>query len=78
MGSALLGLLEASLEALDLTSGIDQTLLTREKRMTRRTHVDVQTLFGRSRLPGIAAATGDGGHVVIGMDACLHCAMYFL
>jgi hypothetical protein len=47
----LLGVLEAPLESLDLARGIDQTLLTGEKRMALRTDVDVQIFLRRAGLP---------------------------
>src|SRR5262249_30357196 len=75
---ALLCVLEAALETLNLTSRIDQALLASEERMARRADVDVQTLLGRPRLPGVATATGDGGLFVFGVDASFHLCFEFL
>src|SRR5919202_466700 len=55
----LLGLLQASLEALDLARSVDQALLARKERMAGRAHVDVQVLLRRARLPRVATTTGD-------------------
>src|SRR5262249_28347409 len=65
-------LLETALEPLDLTSGINQALLASKEGMAHRTDVDVEVVFGRARLPAIAAATRDGGQFVLRMDARFH------
>src|SRR5438270_12662880 len=43
----LLGVLETALEALDLSSRVNQALLAGEERVARRADVDVEVVFGR-------------------------------
>jgi hypothetical protein len=68
----LFGVLQSPLEALNLASGVHQALFASEKRMARGANVDVQILFRRVRLPGVATTTRDRGHFVFGMDASFH------
>jgi hypothetical protein len=68
----LFGVLQSPLEALNLARGIHQALFACEKRMTCGAHVDMQILFRRARLPGIATTTRDRGQFVFGMDASFH------
>jgi hypothetical protein len=68
--------LEAPLEALNLARCIDQALLASEEGMARRANVDMQTLLGRPRLPGVATATGNGGLFVLRMNSGFHWKNY--
>jgi hypothetical protein len=74
----LFGVLQTTLEALDLTRGVNQALLAREKRVTCRAHVDVQGWLGRPRLPGVAAATRNCGYFVFRMYSRRHGARVLL
>src|SRR5438132_5492054 len=67
--------LQAALEALDLARRIDEALLTGKERVTCGTHVDMQVLLGRARLPRVAATTRNCGQFVFGMDARLHLSL---
>ena len=61
-----------ALELLDAAGRIDVLHLAGEERMAGRADFDRDVLFGAARDEFIAAATGDGGLDVFGMDAGLH------
>jgi hypothetical protein len=69
------GLLAAVLlaELLDPTRRIDDLLLAREKRVTRRTHFHLEIFAQRgARLEGIPATAGNRDFLVVGVDLVFH------
>src|SRR3954465_1656583 len=65
--------LQALLEPLDLSGGIDDVLGAGEERVAVRAHVDAKLLAGRARRPlGPAGTAVNLCLVVLGMDIGLH------
>ena len=63
----------ALVEAIDASCGIDQLLLTGEKRVTRRTDFDVQVTFAsRASLEALAARTSDVNFDVFWVNSWFH------
>ena len=62
---------EALVEALDTSAGIDQLLLAREERVALRADFNLNVLFGREHFDHIAAVAGDGSFLAVRMDAFL-------
>ena len=66
------GLLEAALEALHPTAGVDELLLPRVERMALGADLDVELLLRRARPELVAARARDVRQDVVGMDVGLH------
>ena len=64
-------------EAVHTAAGIVQLLLTGEERMALGTNFHADVLLGRAGRDHITAGTGDGGLLVIGMDALFHSCHLF-
>ena len=62
---------EALVEPLDTSAGIDQLLLAREERVALRADFNLDVLLGGHDLDHIAAVTSDGGLFANRMDAFL-------
>ena len=63
---------ELVLELLDAAGRIDELQFARVEGMANAADVDLQLLAGAARGELIAAAAGDAGDVVFGMDAVFH------
>jgi hypothetical protein len=61
-----------SLETLDPTGSVDQSLLTGIKRMAPRANFDMNLRQRRTRFKGVATCAGDYASAVLGMDSCFH------
>ena len=55
-------------ESFNASGGINQLLLTREKRMAVGAYFDVDILQGRARLDNITAGAFDLGFMILGMN----------
>ena len=62
---------EALVEALDTSAGIDQLLLAREERVALGADFNLDVLLGGEHLDHVAAVAGDGGLFAFRMDAFL-------
>jgi hypothetical protein len=60
------------LEALHPSGGIDELLLAGEERMALRADFHLEVAKRRAGLENISADAGDGGTLVVGMDAFFH------
>ena len=69
------GLLQTELlvEAADASAGIDHLLLTGVEGVTLGANFHLDVLLGRASLDHVAAGAPDGGLLVVGMEAFLHC-----
>ena len=70
--------LVAFAETLHTTSGIDDLLLTREKRMAVGADFNVQFVFGRPGVDHVATKTSDGAVDVFRMNILFHFSCYLL
>ena len=68
---------ETLVEAIHTTAGIVQLLLAGEEGMALGTNFHADILLGRTGSDHITAGAGDGGLLVIGMDALLHSCHLF-
>src|SRR5690242_11502138 len=59
-------------ELLDPARGIDEFLLTSEKRVARGANTDLQPLPRRTRVVGRATGAGDGRFFILGMNVGFH------
>ena len=62
---------EALVEALDASAGIDQLLLAREERVALGADFNLDVLLGGEHLDDVAAVAGDRGFLAVRMDAFL-------
>ena len=63
---------EALLETIYTSAGIDELLLAGIERVAFRTDFNTNILTSRSRLNDLAASAGDRRLLVLGMDAFFH------
>ena len=63
---------EASLETINASAGIDELLLAGIERMALRANFHLDVLLGRLSLDHVAAVAGDGRLVQGRMDVLLH------
>src|SRR5262249_18387065 len=73
-GLALVGAraLEAALEALDATTGVDELLLARVEGVARRANLDVELRLRRARDELVSAGAANGREDVLRMNVRLH------
>ena len=69
--------IEALLESVYTSAGIDQLLLTREVRVALGADFNADVLLCRAGVDDITACTGNGGLLVFGMQSFLHSSHLF-
>ena len=69
---ALLVQTETLVELCNASAGIHQLLLAGEEGVTLGANLHADILLGGAGLDHVAASTGDGGVLVLGMDSFLH------